>query len=556
MSQLVAQQATPLGAAVIEHLDEQISSGRRLLAAILAQGKAIREQDVETVVQKLADIKTEMDLRQRLDMVRSAILEAAGQSLGIPAPAVTLEALVTLVGPLEAASARERSAELRGLLDEIAREHGINRALMRQELAFLDHLIRLVGGEPEGALHARRRLRPRPAARPPPRPERAGLAMTQISTFIGLQQTAPRDPGAPARDRDHGPEHREREHRGLLAPADQPERRDALRRRGRPAGRRRRRPARRRRRRSCRSSGSATASSTSSTAPRTCRQGNYDTTASGLDQVEQGFQEPSDNGISKLARQLLVGLAERRQQPRERRARARRSIDQAQERSPAAINELQNRITDITTQTSQQYTGLTGATGDVQGYANELGKLNNAIKDAVAGGDTPNDLLDRRDLLLDKLSNLAQVSTVDNGNGTITVNFGDAANPLVQGNGTVNWPQTLTQPGRQARRADRPHEDRRHARPATERPERRRQDASPTASTRCTTRAAPAPTSSTTPRATRPASLSVGVTAATVNYTSGTGSGGNDIATCDRQPAQRHRRPELPVARRRGSAAT
>ena len=47
--------------------------------------------------------------------------------------------------------ARQRSAELRGLLAEIAREHGINRALMRQELAFLSHLTRLMGAEPEGA---------------------------------------------------------------------------------------------------------------------------------------------------------------------------------------------------------------------------------------------------------------------------------------------------------------------------------------------------------------------------------------------------------------------
>ena len=31
----------------------------------------------------------------------------------------------------------------------IAREHGINRALMRQELAFLAHLTRLIGHEPE-----------------------------------------------------------------------------------------------------------------------------------------------------------------------------------------------------------------------------------------------------------------------------------------------------------------------------------------------------------------------------------------------------------------------
>ena len=44
----------------------------------------------------------------------------------------------------------ERSAELRGLLAEIAREHGINRALMRQELAFLSHLTRLIGQEAEG----------------------------------------------------------------------------------------------------------------------------------------------------------------------------------------------------------------------------------------------------------------------------------------------------------------------------------------------------------------------------------------------------------------------
>ena len=45
--------------------------------------------------------------------------------------------------------AHSRSAELRGLLAEIAREHGINRALMRQEMAFLDHLTRLIGQEPD-----------------------------------------------------------------------------------------------------------------------------------------------------------------------------------------------------------------------------------------------------------------------------------------------------------------------------------------------------------------------------------------------------------------------
>lgn len=157
--------ATPLGAEVIEHLNEQISSGRRLLAAILAQGKSIRDQDVEGVVARLAEIKSEMELRGRLETGRSELLLRAGSRLGVPPAAVTLEGLTTLMAPLEAAAARERSAELRGLLDEIAREHGINRALMRQELAFLDHLIRLVGGGDEAGGYGRE---PGAAPTPPP----------------------------------------------------------------------------------------------------------------------------------------------------------------------------------------------------------------------------------------------------------------------------------------------------------------------------------------------------------------------------------------------------
>jgi hypothetical protein len=138
-----------LSAAVLTHLDAQIASARRLLGSILAQGQAIRSRDVEGVIQKLSDVKTEMSLRATLEEQRSDLLVRAGVALGVPAPSVTLEAMTTLMPPQEGAHARQRSAELRGLLAEIAREHGINRALMRQELAFLDHLVRLIGQEPE-----------------------------------------------------------------------------------------------------------------------------------------------------------------------------------------------------------------------------------------------------------------------------------------------------------------------------------------------------------------------------------------------------------------------
>jgi FlgN protein len=134
---------------VLVHLDAQIESARRLLGSILGQGTAIRERDVENVLARLADIKTEMDLRARLEGERTDLLVRAGAQLGVPAAAVTLEAMTGLMAPSTAERARERSAELRGLLDEVTREHGINRALMRQELAFLDHLVRLIGEEPD-----------------------------------------------------------------------------------------------------------------------------------------------------------------------------------------------------------------------------------------------------------------------------------------------------------------------------------------------------------------------------------------------------------------------
>jgi FlgN protein len=141
--------STVLEAELLVHLDAQIASAQRLLGFVLDQGKAIRRRDVEAVLARLTDVQTEMGRRGALEQDRAALLQRAGAALGVPAAQVTLERLCALVTPGAAESARQRSGELRGLLGEIAREHGINRALMRQELAFLAHLTRLVGNDTE-----------------------------------------------------------------------------------------------------------------------------------------------------------------------------------------------------------------------------------------------------------------------------------------------------------------------------------------------------------------------------------------------------------------------
>ena len=78
-------------------------------------------------------------------------------------------ALCALITPGAAEPREQRSAELRGLLAEIAREHGINRALMRQELAFL------VAPDPPARPGARAGLQPARAA-PTPAPPAAPTA--------------------------------------------------------------------------------------------------------------------------------------------------------------------------------------------------------------------------------------------------------------------------------------------------------------------------------------------------------------------------------------------
>jgi flagellar biosynthesis/type III secretory pathway chaperone len=132
---------------VIAHLDAQLVSARRLLSVVLDQGAAIRRRDVPNVVILTGVLQAELQRRVLLERDRAHLLERAGARLGIPATAVSMTLLDPVLDPARAQETRERSAQLRGLLEEVQREHHVNRALMNQELAFLDHLLRLTDSD-------------------------------------------------------------------------------------------------------------------------------------------------------------------------------------------------------------------------------------------------------------------------------------------------------------------------------------------------------------------------------------------------------------------------
>lgn len=129
---------------VLAHLDAQIASATRLLEVVLAQSVAIRERDVDGTVRQITAFQAEIERRGRLEEDRARLLQRAAAALGLTPAEITLTRIATLMPQREGQLAAERSARLQGLLAELSREHTVNQALMRQELAFLDHLLNLI----------------------------------------------------------------------------------------------------------------------------------------------------------------------------------------------------------------------------------------------------------------------------------------------------------------------------------------------------------------------------------------------------------------------------
>ncbi|MEX2196693.1 MAG: flagellar hook-associated protein FlgK [Thermoleophilaceae bacterium] len=174
------------------------------------------------------------------------------------------------------------------------------------------------------------------------------------------------------------------------------------------------------------------------------RLGGYAAQSRSLDQVELALAEPGENGIAAQLQRFWSGWADLANAPES--AATRQALVEHSRSLAQSFAGLDGQLATVSQQAADEYAAIVGAGGEVEMIANELGQLNAAIRAEITSGSQPNDLLDRRDLLLDRLSELGQVSTADPGDGTLTVSFGDAANPLVTA-AAVDWPQTLTAPG-------------------------------------------------------------------------------------------------------------
>jgi flagellar hook-associated protein 1 FlgK len=169
---------------------------------------------------------------------------------------------------------------------------------------------------------------------------------------------------------------------------------------------------------------------------QTMLKGYAETQQDGLNQVDMSLNEPSDNGLSSLLSAYWAAWQNVTNAPED--VASRQALAQSASSLASGFNSLSSQLTTISTQTQQQQT-LT--MNQVNAMGTQIAQLNQAITTAEMTGSMPNDLLDQRDLLLDKLSELGNTSvSVTTGQpgvlGSVDVTFGGAA--LVTGNAATS----------------------------------------------------------------------------------------------------------------------
>jgi len=144
-----------------------------------------------------------------------------------------------------------------------------------------------------------------------------------------------------------------------------------------------------------------------------------DALAQALSQTEVVFNDPTDDGMSSLLGKFWAAWQDVVTQPES--AAARTTLVHSTGTLATRIRRAYEHIT-------QQRADLNRTVEDVADKINtrttEIAQLNFQIKQVELNGDMANDLRDRRDLLLDELSAIAQVSYTEQPDRSITVYIG------------------------------------------------------------------------------------------------------------------------------------
>jgi flagellar hook-associated protein 1 FlgK len=156
---------------------------------------------------------------------------------------------------------------------------------------------------------------------------------------------------------------------------------------------------------------------------QTMRKGYHDAVDDGLEQVELALREPSDTGLSALLTRYWSSWQDVVNAPENVATR------QALVQNAASLADgFRTLVSQLQTYSTQADQNITLTLADLSAAGAQIADLNASIvRDKLLSGGAPNDLLDDRDALLDRLSELANVTWTENADGSIDVAAGGFA---------------------------------------------------------------------------------------------------------------------------------
>ena len=155
--------------------------------------------------------------------------------------------------------------------------------------------------------------------------------------------------------------------------------------------------------------------------------GSNESLAENVKLIEDIFHEPSDTGLSALLDKFFNSWHTLTSNPETPGVRA-----VVRDQAATLANALNDASARLLTQRAEIDSQIKNALTDINLYTTQIAQLNDQIAEVQVGGGSANQLLDQRDLLLEKMSKLVKVHTVQHEDGKVWVYLQGRA--LVAGN--------------------------------------------------------------------------------------------------------------------------
>ncbi len=155
--------------------------------------------------------------------------------------------------------------------------------------------------------------------------------------------------------------------------------------------------------------------------------GNAQIKESVYSQIEAIVQEPSDNALGSLMNEFFNEFSNLADDPENATIR-----DTVRQKAIALVDSFQGKTQQFNSLRQSLSKDVQATVGEVNEIIHQIGILNRQIVSAEAGGGSANDMRDRRDLLLDRLSEYMKISYTENARGAVSVSA-EGVN-LVSGN--------------------------------------------------------------------------------------------------------------------------